>query len=52
MNDPSFIAATTRRRLPVNPISGTKLQRIVAESHDMPASAFTELRKALGFTPR
>jgi tripartite-type tricarboxylate transporter receptor subunit TctC len=52
MNSPSFIAAATRRRLPVNPISGTKLQRMVAEGYDMPAAAFAALRNALGFAPR
>ena len=49
MKDPAFLADAKKRRAPVAPISGKKLQAIVKEAYSMPANVITELSRRLGF---
>jgi tripartite-type tricarboxylate transporter receptor subunit TctC len=47
--DPAFIAATAKRNMPINPTSGAKLQKIVADTVSAPPEAAQRLRTLLGF---
>lgn len=46
MKDPAFLKDTTRRRLPVNPIKGEEIEKILARIYSFPASDIELARKA------
>jgi tripartite-type tricarboxylate transporter receptor subunit TctC len=47
--DPEFIAANTKRNMPINPTSGAKVQKIVEDTVSAPPEVAQRLRKLLGF---
>ncbi len=49
MKDPAFLADAKKRRAPVQPISGEKLQKIVADAYTVPDNVIAELSSLLGF---
>jgi tripartite-type tricarboxylate transporter receptor subunit TctC len=49
MKDKAFLADARKRKAPVQPISGEKLQDIVAEAYKTPDNVIDELSRLLGF---
>ena len=49
MKDPAFLADAKKRRAPVQPISGERLQKIVAEAYKTPDNVINELSRLVGF---
>lgn len=47
--DPAFIEATSKRQLPLNPMTGAKVQTMIVETVSAPPEVVARLRKILGF---
>jgi len=49
LRDPAFLADAAKRKAPVNPVSGAKLNQIVADVYKTPAATIAKLKKVFGF---
>jgi tripartite-type tricarboxylate transporter receptor subunit TctC len=50
MKDPNFLADAKKRKAPVEPIAGEKLDKVIAEAYATPDDVIKELSQLLGFS--
>jgi tripartite-type tricarboxylate transporter receptor subunit TctC len=48
MTDPAFLAATARRKAPVEPLTGVALEKIVADGYDVSPAVLADLKRMAG----
>jgi hypothetical protein len=48
LRDPAFLAQAKKLQLPIEPISGERLQRLVGDVYETPGQVIKELEQILG----
>ena len=49
LRDPAFLADAKKRKAPVNPVAGAKLDELVAEAYATPKATIAKLKTVFGF---